>query len=291
MSTRIQHILDKAEREGAVRRVRTEVGVGTLPADAEPAPVAPPPAAYGAPAYQAHGAASPAAATVAAPVAPSLSPSRVVAGAHLDPHLVTSASPNDAVAEQYRGLRTRILHADTMAPVNVVLITSPGRNEGRTLTVGNLGLAMAQESQRRICIVDADLRHPQLQRAFGLPDGPGLCDVLTGRATLEEALVTLEEHNLTVLPAGHVPTHPAELLGTTAMRRTLETLRTQFDRIVIDAAPATPLADVSILAPLVDRVLLVVRAGVTTKPAIQDAVSSIDAAKLLGFVLNEAVQA
>jgi len=282
MTTRIQHILDKAEREGAVRRVRTEVGVGTLP-DAESA------SAAASPHVAAYGAAGSFGATVARPAAtPSLAASRIVAGAHLDPHLITSASPNDAVAEQYRGLRTRILHADTMTPVNVVLITSPGRGEGKTLTVGNLGLAMAQESQRRICIVDADLRHPQLHRVFGLPDGPGLCDVLTGRATLEEALVTLEEHNITVLPAGHVPTHPAELLGTTAMRRTLETLRMQFDRVVLDAAPATPLADVSILAQLVDRVLLVVRAGVTTRPAIQDAVSSIDEAKLLGFVLNEA---
>lgn len=275
MTTRIQHILDKAEREGALRRVRTDASIGTLTA-AGPAPSAP-----------SHSYAVPSAFT--APVAaPSLSPARIVSGAHLDSHLITSASANDAVAEQYRGLRTRLLHADTMAPVNVVLITSPGRAEGKTLTVGNLGLAMAQESQRRICIVDADLRHPQLHRVFGLPDGPGLCDVLAGRATLEEALVTLEEHNLTVLPAGHVPTHPAELLGTTAMRRTLETLRTQFDRVVLDAAPATPLADVSILAQLVDRVLLVVRAGVTTRPAIQDAVSAIDADKLLGFVLNEA---
>ncbi|MEQ1729684.1 MAG: CpsD/CapB family tyrosine-protein kinase [Vicinamibacterales bacterium] len=282
MTTRIQHILDKAEREGAVRRVRTDVGVGTLP-DAEFA------SAAASPHVTTYAAAGSFGAPVAKPAAaPSLAASRIVAGAHLDAHLIASASPNDAVAEQYRGLRTRILHADTMTPVNVVLITSPGRGEGKTLTVGNLGLAMAQESQRRICIVDADLRHPQLHRVFGLPDGPGLCDVLTGRATLEEALVTLEEHNITVLPAGHVPTHPAELLGTTAMRRTLETLRTQFDRVVLDAAPATPLADVSILAQLVDRVLLVVRAGVTTKPAIQDAVSSIDASKLLGFVLNEA---
>ncbi len=281
MTTRIQNILDKAEREGSVRRVRTDVGVGTMPM---PEPGLP---AFGPPQ---HSYAAPAAPAVAAP-APSLTPARVVSGAHLDPLLITSASANDAVAEQYRGLRTRILHADTMAPINVVLITSPGRGEGKTLTVGNLGLAMAQEPQRRICIVDADLRHPQMQRIFGLPDGPGLCDVLAGRATLEEALVTLEEHHITVLPAGHVPTHPAELLGTTAMRRTLETLRTQFDRILVDAAPATPLADVSILAHLVDRVLLVVRAGVTTKPAILEAVSSIDAAKMLGFVLNEAGQA
>jgi len=284
--TRIQNILEKAEREGAVRRVRPDVAVDSAP---EPMLVAPPPAAHppaaaplASPAMHAHG--SPVA---AAPAGQSLNAARLVAGAHLDARLITALSTDSAVAEQYRALRTRILYADPVAPVNVVMVTSPGRGEGKTLTVGNLGLAMAQEWQRRICIVDADLRRPQMHRLFGLPDGPGLCDVLTGHATLEEALVTLEEHQVTILPAGNVPAHPAELLGTTAMRRMMETLRSQFDRVVIDTAPATPLADVSILAPLVDRVLLVVRAGVTTKPSIHEAVSSIDPSKLLGFVLNE----
>jgi polysaccharide biosynthesis transport protein len=147
---------------------------------------------------------------------------------------------------------------------------------------------MAQDYQRRICVVDADLRHPQLQRLFGLPDGPGLSDVLAGEATLEEALVTVEDHQITILPAGRTPARPAELLGTTAMRRTLETLRSQFDRVVMDAPAATPLADVGILTPLVDSVLLVVRSGTTSKPAIHDAVAAIDASKLLGVVLNEA---
>ena len=121
-----------------------------------------------------------------------------------------------------------------------------------------------------------------------MPDGPGLSDVLTGRATLDDALVTLEDQQITLLPAGTRRAHPAELLGTTAMRRTLETLRSQFDRVIIDAPAATPLADVGILTPLVDSVLLVVRAGVTSKPAIHDAVAAIDASKLLGVVLNEA---
>ena len=71
------------------------------------------------------------------------------------------------------------------------------------------------------------------------------------------------------------------------MRKTMDVLRAQFDRVVVDAAPAAPLADVSILAPLVDRILIVVRSGVTTKPSIHDAVSSIEPSKLLGFVLNE----
>jgi capsular exopolysaccharide synthesis family protein len=286
--TRIQNILDKAEREGAVRRVRTDATIGTA-ADPMVVPPLPTPVFPPTPATHTMPHAGPSAAVTHAAPSPTLRPARIVAGAQMDGRLVTSASTNAAAVEQYRALRTRILNAVPMSPINVVLLTSTGRGEGKTLTAGNLALAMAQEWQRRVCIIDADLRHPQMHRVFGLPDGPGLCDVLTGRATLEEALVTLEEHQVTVLPAGNVPTHPAELLGTSAMRRTIESLRTVFDRIVVDAAPAAPLADVSILAPLVDRVLMVVRAGVTTKPAIHEAVSSIDASKLLGFVLNDAV--
>ena len=112
--------------------------------------------------------------------------------------------------------------------------------------------------------------------------------MLLGTAQLEEALVTIEEYQITVLPAGRAATHPAELLGTTTMRRTLEALRSQFDRVVIDTPAANPLADVGILTPLVDSVVLVVRAGVTETPAIHDALATIDEAKLLGIVLNEA---
>jgi capsular exopolysaccharide synthesis family protein len=286
--SRIQQILDKAEREGTVRRVRTDIAVDHAVATA---PIAPPPSAVAVappPAFE-HSR------TSAPPIPPlevapphGVMPARIVAGAHLDPRLITSSSTATAATEQYRALRTRIVHADSTSPSSVVLITSPGRGEGKTLTAGNLGLAMAQEWQRRVCVVDADLRHPQMHRIFGLPDGPGLCDVLAGEATLAEALITLEEHQMTILPAGHVPGRPAELIGTSAMRRTIEALRAQFDRVVVDAPPAAPLADVSILAPMVDRVLLVVRAGVTIKPAIHDAVAAIDPAKLLGLVLNEA---
>jgi capsular exopolysaccharide synthesis family protein len=286
--SRIQQILDKAEREGTVRRVHTETAVDTLAPTALFAAPVPAVAAVAAPPIEPHANGSAVPVTLDVEQPQTVSAARIVVGAHLDPRLITSSSTATASTEQYRALRTRILHADPASPASVVLISSPSRGEGKTLTTGNLGLAMAQEWQRRVCVVDADLRHPQMHGIFGLPDGPGLCDVLAGDATLAEALVTLEEHQLTILPAGHVPSRPAELLGTSAMRRTLEALRAQFDRVVIDAPPATPLADVSILAPMVDRVLLVVRAGVTMKPAIHDAVSSIEPSKLIGLVLNEA---
>src|SRR5205823_14256403 len=136
--------------------------------------------------------------------------------------------------------------------------------------------------------VYANLRHPQVNRLFDISEAPGLAYVLLGRASLEDALVAIVDHHSTVLPAGDPAPHPAELLGTVTMRRLLDSLRSQFDRVVIDAPAAAPLADIGILTPLVDTVMLVVRAGATSKPAIQDAIATIDHTKLLGVVLNEA---
>jgi capsular exopolysaccharide synthesis family protein len=266
--SRIQQILEKAERDG-LRRVPHGAGVAIAPAPSDPMP------AIAGDRVQMDGR------------RPSV-PIRTISGTRLHGLLRTTLSGNAVAAEQYRAMRTRILHNDVGSPVSVVLVTSPGRREGKSLTVANLGLAMAQEYQRSICIVDADLRSPQQQRLFGLPDGPGLSEVLAGQSMLEDAMVALEDYRIVIVPAGHAGAHPAELLGATSMRRTIDTLRTRFDHVVIDAPAATPLADVGILTPLVDSVLLVVRAGTTSKPAIHDAIAAMDRAKLLGIVLNEA---
>lgn len=274
--SRIQNILEKAERDGAVRRMRslTEPGanVGLDAAD-----VAPPPPAVDVD--------DPAGAGMPA------TPSIRTAHTQLDRVLVAALAPGAFAAEQYRALRTRVAHSDHGGAVDVILITSPGRGEGKSLTAANLALTMGQDFQSRICLVDADLRQSAQHRLFGVSDMPGLADVLSGHAQLHEGLVALEDQPLTLLPAGRIPAHPAELLGSTAMRRTLQTLRSQFDRVIIDAPSATPLADVGILTPLVDSVVLVVHAGTTTKPAIQEAVNAIGPSKLLGVVLNAAAAA
>ena len=274
--SRIQNILEKAEREGGVRRLRSisEPAGATLAVDV---PLAVAPIAVE---------------EIAAP-APEIAVESDVrtVRARLDRALVAAIAPSAATAEQYRALRTRMMHADHDVPVAALLVTSPGRGEGKSITAANLALTMSQDLQSRICIVDADLRHSSLHRLFGISETPGLADVLAGRSPLADALVTLEDHSLTVLPAGLLPDHPAELLGSTAMRRLLQTLRTRFDRVIVDAPSAAPLADVGILTPLVDSVVLVVHAGTTTKPAIQEAVTMIGASKLLGVVLNGAAAA
>jgi len=276
--SRIQEILKKAERDGVVHRTRSSAPLAPValdqrvesrsagPARAEPAIAPPPPVAIAA--------------------VPPPAPRRVASV--LDNRLVAAASPNSLAGEQYRLLRTRLNRSEHSRNACAIIVTSPNKGDGKSLTAANLALTMAQEFQHRIALVDADLRRPSVHSLFGIDDTPGLSDVLMGGATLDDSLVTVGDHRLTVLPAGLIPAHPAELLGSAAMRRVLETLRGRFDRVLIDMPPVAPLADVAVASALADGVLMIVRAGVTPKPAIERALSGLDAAKVLGLVLNDA---
>jgi len=281
--SRIQDILSKAERDGTARRTRSLIDDGPVPAVMMPAR---PPASAGASAFESLPNAPAWTSTATAP-ALEPEPDATHASGMLDPHLVTALAPQSFAAEQYRALRTRIKRAENGRALRALVITSPNKGDGKSVTAANLAITMAQEFQQRVLLVDADVRRPAIRDLFGLPDGPGLVDVLVGAVDLNQALVHLPEFNLTVLPAGTTPTHPAELLGSATMRRVLDTLRTRFDRILIDMPPVAPLADLHIVAPIADGVLMIVRAGVTPKPAIERALAGLETSKVLGLVLNE----
>jgi Mrp family chromosome partitioning ATPase len=134
--------------------------------------------------------------------------------------------------------------------------------------------------------VDADLRNARVHELFGIRRQPGLVDVLTGVVPIDEALVALPGSRLVLLPAGSAHTQPTELLGSSQMRQLFEILRRQFDRIVVDSASAQS-ADTGALQHAVDSLLMVVRAGHTPRPAIERALQTIPAAKLMGLVLND----
>jgi len=294
--SRIQQILAKAERDGTARRV------GTLD---EP-PLEASALGYASPVFEPrvgpHAAPQPIdsrASSVAdfsvgeversafnsPPSSSEALGESVVVQATLSPVLIAAFDPLSAAAEQYRSLRGRIGRAESTQPLRVIQITSPGESDGKTVTALNLALTMAQEFQQRVLVMDTDLRRPGVHELLGLSPGPGLVDVLTGTATLEEALVEIPEYRLSVLRAGRTYDRPAELLGSAPMRRLVDSLRAQFDRIVIDSAPAT-VTDPIAVAALADTLVLVVRAGATTKPAITRAIQALGAGKLLGLVFN-----
>ena len=203
--------------------------------------------------------------------------------------LVERRALRDAGAHHHhRAIRTRITHGEEAGPLRTIAVTSPGSGDGKSVTAANLALTMAQEYQRNVLLIDADLRNPSVHSLFGVEGGIGLSEVLAGEASLEDALVYLPDVRLTLLTAGRAPQFPTELLGSTTMRRTKDTLRARFDRILLDLPAVTPLADVGTVAPLVDGAVMVVRAGATQRPALDQALAALEENKVIGLVLNEA---
>ncbi len=289
--SRIQDILSKAERDGTTRRTRNLSDTSSAAAVATPAPPAPAitPRVLPVPAYEPSNA--PWTAGTAAPaLEPETSTPETSAPAtpSFDGQLVAAIAPQSTAAERYRLLRTRIKQVERGRSMRSIVITSPSKGDGKSLTAANLALTMAQEFHQRVLLLDADLRRPAVARMFGLGDGPGLTEVLMGVADIENALVHLPDQHLTIVPAGAPVAQPAELLGSAAMRRVLDTLSKTYDRILIDMPPVSPLADVHVVSPIVDGLLMIVRAGSTPKPAIERALAGLDIAKVLGLVLNGA---
>jgi capsular exopolysaccharide synthesis family protein len=200
--------------------------------------------------------------------------------------LVMYGAPYTPLAEAFRQLRTNVQFVDVDRRHKVILVTSATSGEGRSTTVCNLGLALAEAGQR-VLIVDADLRSPSIERILGV-DGPtGLTDVLVNRISVERALLAIAP-TLDVLPSGLLPPNPSELLGSNRMVNLLAALRGKYDVVLVDSAPLIPVTDAAVLAPRVDGVLVLVRHGRTVVKDLQAAKEALDAvsARVLGAVMT-----
>jgi capsular exopolysaccharide synthesis family protein len=196
------------------------------------------------------------------------------------------------VAEAYRMLRTNVQFSTLERPAQTLLVTSANPGEGKTTTVANLALVMAQTG-KRVIAVDSDLRRPTLHRFFGVENGTGLTTLLlSGEPGLDGCLKPTAFDNLWVLPSGPQPPNPSELLGSRRLESVLQSLKQSADVIVMDSPPALAVADASILASRVDGTLLVVDSGRTRAGSLQRAKETLGRAKtnLLGAVLNKLTQ-
>jgi succinoglycan biosynthesis transport protein ExoP len=202
--------------------------------------------------------------------------------------LVTQVRPQSQMAESYRALRTSLLLSNLGAPPKVIMITSALPQEGKTTTSINCAVVLAQKGIR-VLLIDADLRRPSIHKTLGMGPRSGLSNVLTGSATLQQAITrSAVLPNLSVLPAGTPPPNPAELLASTNMRDVLEELRGQYDHIVVDTPPALSVTDAVVLSPRADAIVLVIRSGQTTKQALRrsrDILMQVNA-KVSGVLLN-----
>jgi polysaccharide biosynthesis transport protein len=185
--------------------------------------------------------------------------------------LVTKSRPRSQMAESYRALRTSLLLTFAGGPPKVILITSALPEEGKTTTSVNSAIVLAQKGTR-VLLIDADLRRPSIHKTLGMGPKLGLSNVLTGTATLQQAIIpSAILPDLFVLPAGTPPPNPAELLASAKMRNVLEDLRKEYDHIVIDSPPTLSVTDAVVVSTGADAVILVIRSGHTTKPALRRA--------------------
>jgi succinoglycan biosynthesis transport protein ExoP len=168
--------------------------------------------------------------------------------------------PDGAIAESFRSMRAALVYSTPGDGCRTVLVTSAVPKEGKTLCSVNLAIAFAQIGQRTL-LIDADLRRPMAQRIFELPNTGGLTSVLVHGRDLKEAAVEGPVPGLRILPSGPLPPNPAEMLGSEPMLQLLERIRGEWDRIIIDSPPTCAVSDAIVLAPHVDVVLQVVRAG------------------------------
>jgi succinoglycan biosynthesis transport protein ExoP len=202
--------------------------------------------------------------------------------------LVTLSRPQSQMAESYRALRTSLLLTSLGSPPKTILITSALPQEGKTTTSINVATVLAQKGTR-VLLVDADLRRPSIHKTLGMGPRVGLSNVLTGGTTLQQATVrSTQLSNLFILPAGTPPPNPAELLASSQMADLLAEVREQYDHIVIDTPPTLSVTDAVVLSTRMDAVVLVIRSGQTTKPALRrsrDILGQVNA-RIAGVLLN-----
>jgi len=208
-------------------------------------------------------------------------------------HLVTHFDPKSSVSEAYRTLRTNILfsgvHDDSHGKKQglIYIVTSSSPKEGKSTTISNLAITIAQGGQK-VLLIDTDLRRPIVHSIFGYNKEPGITNYLVGRAQIDDIIRKSPIANLDIITSGTIPPNPSELIGTQRMKEMLKMFRERYDIVLMDSPPIIAVTDPQVLAKIADGIIIILLSGQTQ---IELAKRSIDAirkvnAKITGFVLN-----
>ncbi|MFW6053766.1 MAG: GumC family protein, partial [Persicimonas sp.] len=197
-------------------------------------------------------------------------------------------APKSSFAEGIKTLRTNLMFMAPDNPPKLLLVTSPGPSEGKTLSSVNMAIAMAQSGQKTL-IIDSDMRRPRIHKALGVENDGGLSTIITGQAGLDDVLKQTEIENLDVLTCGAIPPNPSELLHAGRFRELVEELREKYDRVIFDSPPLAAVSDALVLSHQVDSVLLILKFGQTRRELLRRSIEQLDAigAPFMGCVLND----
>lgn len=201
--------------------------------------------------------------------------------------IIVQSNPKSPISESYRTLRTNIQFANVDQTIRTILVTSTSPGEGKTTTLTNLAVAMAQDG-KNILVIDCDMRKPRIHKVFEISNKKGLSDILMKRCNAEEAIIKVPEGNLDVITAGIIPENPSELLNSASMRSFMDTMRNMYDYVFVDTPPVIPVTDAMIMSRYIDGVVLVISHGKTQIDMAKSAVDQLQSVKanILGVTLN-----
>jgi capsular exopolysaccharide synthesis family protein len=201
--------------------------------------------------------------------------------------LITVVNPRSPVSETYRTLRTNIEFASVDEALQVIMVSSAGPGEGKSTTIANLAVAFSQ-SDRKVLLIDADMRKPTAHKSFQISNRFGLSSVISQQCTLQEVIQSSDIPNLDIMTSGPIPPNPAEMLASKRMTALLEELKGKFDIVLIDTPPLLAVTDAQIASTKSDGVVLVVDQGRVKRQFAQRAIQNLQNvnARILGVVLN-----
>lgn len=202
--------------------------------------------------------------------------------------MIDLTKPHEPPAEEFRSLRTRLNHLQTVQPLHTLVITSASPAEGKSFTAVNLAVTEAQLAEKRVLLADFDFRRPSIEKAFQVECVPGITDYLLGTATLRDIMRKVEGMNLYLMTAGSAVPNPLELLNLKECKALIDALRDHFDWVIIDSPPLLFTADGNLLSTICDATVLVVRIGATTFDSVTRAMQSLCENNVIGIVVNGA---
>jgi protein-tyrosine kinase len=201
--------------------------------------------------------------------------------------LVVNAETPPIAREQYRRLAATLHHVQSERGIKSVMVASALAEEGKTLTAVNLALTLSESYQRRVLLIDADLRRPNVHGAFGIDNVVGLSDALKAKDERRLPLIHVSPR-LSVLPAGKPNPDPMDVLTSSRMLKILDEAGANFDWVIVDTPPVGILPDANLLAAMVDSAIFVVAAGRTPFAVIRKSIEALGRDRILGVVLNRA---
>lgn len=201
--------------------------------------------------------------------------------------LVAITDPNSAYCEEYRNLRTQILHKSQKQKLQSIVIASVGLSEGKSITALNLSWLLAQTDGIKTLVIDSDLRRPSLASYLGIKTQTGLSNVLEGESSIAEAIIRLDPAGLYLLPGGESRSDVAEQISGQNFKEISGRIREMFDYIIIDAPPLGVFTDASVLINQADGAILVVRTNQTRYKDVERVLEMLPREKMIGAVLNQ----